>query len=69
MWIARRDASGSVYYFLSDRLGNAKVLTNSTGGVERPITDTLDNKFKFTGHERDSERRVAHVNPERESRR
>ena len=73
MRIARRDVpSGNVYYFLGDRLGNARVVTNSTGsvveesdfypfGVERPITDTLDNNYKFTQHERDPESGLDHT--------
>lgn len=73
MRIARRDvSSAAIYYFLGDRLGNARVVTNSTGGVveesdyypfgvERPITDTLDNNYKFTGHERDSESGLDHT--------
>ena len=72
MRIARRDAYGNVYYFLGDRLGNARVVTNSSGGVveesdyypfgvERPITDTLDNNYKFTQHERDSESGLDHT--------
>jgi RHS repeat-associated protein len=71
--IARRDvATGNVYYYLADRLGSARVLTNATGGVveesdyypfgvERPITDTLDNKYKFTEHERDPESGLDHT--------
>ena len=32
--IARRDvATGNVYYYLADRLGSARVVTNATGGV------------------------------------
>ncbi|MBI4480444.1 MAG: RHS repeat-associated core domain-containing protein [Acidobacteria bacterium] len=73
MRIARRDVpSGNVYYFLGDRLGNARVVTNSTGGVveesdyypfgvERPISDTLDNNYKFTSHERDTESGLDHT--------
>ncbi|MBI4480443.1 MAG: hypothetical protein HY651_10515 [Acidobacteria bacterium] len=73
MRIARRDvSSGNVYYFLGDRLGNARVVTNSTGGVveesdfypfggERPIVDSLDNNYKFTGYERDSESTLDHT--------
>ena len=71
--IARRDpGSGNVYYFLGDRLGSARVVTNATGGVveesdfypyggERVITDTLDNNYKFTGHERDTESDLDHT--------
>ncbi|MBI4443869.1 MAG: glucosaminidase domain-containing protein [Acidobacteria bacterium] len=70
--IARRTPSGTVHYYLSDRLGSARVMTNSTGGVveesdfypygtERVITDTLDNNYKFTGHERDPESGLDHT--------
>jgi len=74
MRIARRDvSSGNVYYFLGDRLGNARVVTNSSGtiveesdyypfGQERtPIVDNLDNNYKFTQHERDSESGLDHT--------
>ena len=58
--IARRTPAGTVHYFLADRLGSARVMTNATGGVveksdfypyggERVITNTLDNNYKFTG--------------------
>jgi RHS repeat-associated protein len=65
--IARRDVSrGNVYYYITDHIGNARVVTNATGGVveesdyypfggERIITDSLDNTYKFTGLERDGE--------------
>jgi hypothetical protein len=54
--IARRDvSSGNVYYYITDHIGNARVVTNATGvvvedsdyypfGGERAITDTLDNR-------------------------
>ena len=55
-----------MFYFLSDHLGSARVVTNATGGIveesdfypfggERVITDTLNNQYKFTGKERDTE--------------
>ena len=71
--IARRDFStGNVYYFLGDRLGNARVVTNSSGtvveasdyypfGQEPVITDTLDNNYKYTQHERDAESGLDHT--------
>ncbi|MGH9814913.1 MAG: hypothetical protein ACRD6I_02430, partial [Candidatus Acidiferrales bacterium] len=31
--IARRDASGNVYYFLADHVGTARVMTNATGVI------------------------------------
>ncbi|MBI3895051.1 MAG: hypothetical protein HY313_03880 [Acidobacteria bacterium] len=62
----------NVYYYLADRLGSARVMTNATGGVveesdfypyggERVITNTLDNNYKFTGHERDTESGLDHT--------
>ena len=64
--IARRTAAGAVYYFFSDHLGSNRVVTNATGAVaedsdyypfggELVFTDTLDNNYKFIGHERDTE--------------
>jgi RHS repeat-associated protein len=64
--IARRTSAGAVYYFLSDQLGSSRVVTNATGSVaedsdyypfggELAFTDTLDNNYKFIGHERDTE--------------
>jgi RHS repeat-associated protein len=64
--IARRDASGTVYYYFADHLGTNRVMTNATGttqqesdyepfGVERPLTNLVANKYKFTGKERDTE--------------
>jgi RHS repeat-associated protein len=65
--IARREESGTVYYFFSDHLGTARVMTNATGkvqqestyypfgGEQRVITNTVDNRYKFTGFERDAE--------------
>jgi len=64
--IARRDPDGTVYYFFEDDLGSIHVVTNATGtvvddsdyypfGGEKVFTDTLNNNYKFTGHERDTE--------------
>ena len=66
--IARRDVTtGSVYYYFEDMLGSSSVLSTSTGAVENEsdyypfggesvITQNLTNqKFKFTGKERDTE--------------
>jgi RHS repeat-associated protein len=65
--MARRRASdGAIFYFFSDHLGSNRIVTNATGGVvedsdfypfggERVVTDTLNNNYKFTGHERDGE--------------
>ena len=70
--IARRTPSGTIHYYLADRLGSARVMVNSTGGVveesdflpygtERVIADTLDNTYKFTGFERDTESGLDHT--------
>jgi RHS repeat-associated protein len=76
--IARRDpASGNIYYFLSDHIGSARVVTKVSGagvyegvveesdfypfGTERVITDNLDNLYKFTGFERDGESALDHT--------
>jgi len=64
--VARRTASGTVYYFFSDHLGSSRIVTDSAGtvvedsdfypfGGERVVTDTLNNNYKFTGQERDPE--------------
>jgi len=66
--IARRDvATGNVYYYFSDQLGSSNVVTNATGviqnesdfypfGGEDIIMQNLTNqKYKFTGKERDTE--------------
>ncbi len=69
--IARRDASGGYYAFFADPLGSARVVLgpNSTQqesdyypfGGERVITSTLDNRYKFTGLERDAESGLDHT--------
>ena len=65
--IARRDASGLVYSIVSDHLGSGDMVLASDGtilnesdfvpyGGQRTITTGLANeKFKFTGEERDNE--------------
>ncbi len=64
--VARRDPNGSVFYYFSDHLGSASVVTNATGtiveesdyypfGGELVITNTDPNQYKFTGKERDTE--------------
>jgi len=65
--IARRNvSSGNIYYYFTDHLGTARVVTNASGtiqddsdfypfGVERPILSSSGNRYKFTGKERDSD--------------
>jgi len=54
----RRQSDGAVFYFFSDHLGSARVVTNATGGIveesdfypfggERIIANNLDNNYKF----------------------
>ncbi|MBI2682254.1 MAG: RHS repeat-associated core domain-containing protein [Acidobacteriales bacterium] len=64
---ARRESAGAVYYYFSDHLGSADVVTDSAGvikeesdyypyGGERVLTDLLPKQnYKFTGKERDTE--------------
>jgi RHS repeat-associated protein len=63
---ARRDSSGSVFYYFANHLGSANVVTNSAGtiveesdyypfGGERVVVNTDPNPYKFTGKERDAE--------------
>jgi len=71
--IARRDpGTGNVYYYLADRLGSARIMTDASGNIvhesdfypyggERVITNTVDDSHKFTGHERDSETGLDHT--------
>lgn len=64
--IARRDASGDVFRYVSDHLGSASVIVYGTGSIksesdyypyggEIPISGGDTNHYKFTGKERDSE--------------
>jgi RHS repeat-associated protein len=64
--VARRDPSGSVFYYFEDHLGSARVVADASGtvvedsdfypfGGERVVVSNLDNNYKFTGKERDSE--------------
>lgn len=64
--VARRDASASIVYYVTDHLGTSRVVTNATGGIldqsdfypfggEHVITSSSGNTYKFTGKERDSE--------------
>jgi RHS repeat-associated protein len=59
------DTSG-VYYYFSDQVGTARVITDANGNVcydgdlypyggERAYTDVCDSNYKFTGKERDNE--------------
>jgi hypothetical protein len=60
--MARRDPSGTIYYYLSDHLDSARGITDSTGhiqwesdfepfGTERSITNNVATIYKFTGKE------------------
>ncbi len=65
--VARRDfPAGTVSYYFSDHLKTASVVTDATGtildesdyypwGGELQFVNSLDNHYKFTGKERDSE--------------
>jgi hypothetical protein len=64
--VAGHTSAGVVYYFFSDHLGTTRIVAGLTGtvvedsdfypfGGERVVTDTLNNNYKFTGHERDGE--------------
>ncbi len=64
--IARRSASGSVYYSFVDELGSIRAITDNLGnrcydadfqpyGVEVTYTNTCPQNYKFTGFERDPE--------------
>jgi RHS repeat-associated protein len=70
--VARRDASGTVYYFFRDHLGSLRKITNASGGVVRDIdynpwgaetcnSGTVDDPYKFTDHELDSESALYHT--------
>lgn len=64
--VARRDPSGSVFYYFEDHLSTSRVIADANGtkcydadfypfGGERVITDTCPQPYKFTGQERDVE--------------
>ena len=64
--VARKDSNGLVYYYFSDHLKTASVVTDSGGnlkadsdfypwGGELQIYSNFNNTYKFTGKERDSE--------------
>jgi RHS repeat-associated protein len=63
---ARRDSAGNVYYYFSDPIGTAQLITNSTGtvcydsnktpfGYEMAYTTTCAQNYMFAGMERDTE--------------
>jgi RHS repeat-associated protein len=63
---ARRDPSGSVFYYFANHLGSANVVTNSSAAIvdesdyypfggERLVVNSDPNHYKFTGKERDTE--------------
>ncbi len=60
--IARRDSSGSVFYFFSDHLRSVRRMTDATGNLQQDsdyypfggeVVATSANAYKFTGKERD----------------
>jgi RHS repeat-associated protein len=65
--IARRDPSGTVYYYFEDHLGSSRVIVQAGQntacyeadfypfGGERVVTNTCGQNYKFAGMERDSE--------------
>jgi len=64
--VARRDASGNIYYYAEDFIGSSRVITQSNGtlcsdgdfypfGGERIVTNTCTQNYKFEGKERDTE--------------
>jgi RHS repeat-associated protein len=68
--IARRDASGTMYYYITDHIGNVRLMANASGtvveesdylpfGTENVITSTITNNYKFIGMERDYEGNAA----------
>ena len=71
--IARRESDGTIYYFFADHLGTNRVMTSATGttvqestyypfgGEQRQITTTAENRWKFTGLERDNESGLDHT--------
>ena len=70
--IARRDASGNVYYYFPDTLGSEVSITNATGvrcydadfylfGGEKMFTNNCPPSYKFAGMERDSETGLDHT--------
>jgi RHS repeat-associated protein len=63
---ARRNSSGTVYYYFQDQIGTSRVIATSGGAVcydadytpfgqELAYTTTCSPKYKFTGMERDTE--------------
>jgi len=70
--IARRDASGNVYYYFPDSLGSEVSITNATGtpcfdadfylfGGEKVFTSNCPPSYKFAGMERDAETGLDHT--------
>lgn len=64
--VARRLPDNAVHYYYSDHLGSTSLITNNAGlvkvdsdfypfGGERSFVNTLNNRYKFTGKERDTE--------------
>ena len=65
--MARKDGSGNVTYYFEEPAGRTRTITGATGvacneadydlfgGEQRVINNTIDNRYKFAGMERDSE--------------
>jgi RHS repeat-associated protein len=69
--VARRDSSGSVYYYSGDSVGSVRAVTDSTGnpqlmseyypyGGERVVMNNMNDGHKFTGKMRDTESGLDH---------
>jgi RHS repeat-associated protein len=70
--VARRDGSGNVYYYFTDRLGSSRTVTNATGSIcydadfypfggELAFSNTCAQNYKFAGMERDPESGLDHT--------
>ncbi len=64
--VARRKSTGELNYYFTDHLGSTRVATTATGqllddsdyypfGAERVVASASGNRYKFAGHERDTE--------------
>jgi len=64
--VARKNVGNQVFYYFSDHLKTASMVTDATGNIknesdyypwggELQLTNNFDNRYKFTGKERDPE--------------